>query len=104
MEREVAMHIAIVTETWPPEINGVALTVQSLAHGLRRLGHTVELVRPRRTVDTRHDLPSGLSELLVRSVALPRYPGLCIGLPAKSRLIGHWRKRRPDAIYVATEG
>ncbi len=41
------MRIAIVTETWPPEINGVALTVQSLATGLAALGHSIEIVRPR---------------------------------------------------------
>src|ERR1700761_7037862 len=41
------MRIAIVTETWPPEINGVALTVQSRALGLASLGHSIEVVRPR---------------------------------------------------------
>ena len=41
------MGISIVTETWPPEINGVALTVQSLARGVHALGHDVEVVRPR---------------------------------------------------------
>src|SRR6476620_1113190 len=29
------MHYAIVSETYPPEVNGVALTVQALEHGLR---------------------------------------------------------------------
>jgi hypothetical protein len=37
--RSQAMRVAIVTETYPPEINGVALTVAGLAHGLRRTGH-----------------------------------------------------------------
>ena len=41
------MRHAIVTETYPPEVNGVALTVQGLEHGLRALGHEVLLVRPR---------------------------------------------------------
>jgi glycosyltransferase involved in cell wall biosynthesis len=39
-------HICIVTETYPPEINGVALTLGHLAEGLRRIGHRVSLVRP----------------------------------------------------------
>lgn len=98
------MRIAIVTETWPPEINGVALTVQSLALGLRKLGHSVELVRPIQPgggeADTRDEFP----ELLVRAAALPRYPGLRVGLPAQARLTRHWQANRPDAIYVATEG
>ena len=41
------MRYAIVTETYPPEINGVALTVQSLEEGLRDRGHDVDLIRPR---------------------------------------------------------
>ena len=41
------MRYAIVTETYPPEVNGVALTVQALERGLRERGHEVALVRPR---------------------------------------------------------
>ena len=33
------MRYALVTETWPPEVNGVALTVQGLARGLASRGH-----------------------------------------------------------------
>ena len=45
------MRYAIVTETYPPEVNGVALTVQALEHGLRARGHEVSLVRPRQGSD-----------------------------------------------------
>ena len=102
------MRYAVVTETWPPEINGVALTVQALAHGLLARGHAVEVVRPRQPGD-RHD-PAGersdgaLATLLMRGAALPRYPGLRFGLPAMRTLGQHWRQARPDAVYVATEG
>ncbi len=102
------MRYAVVTETWPPEINGVALTVQALAHGLLARGHAVEVVRPRQPGD-RHD-PAGersdgaLATLLMRGAALPRYPGLRFGLPAMRALGRHWRQARPDAVYVATEG
>lgn len=98
------MRTAIVTETWPPEVNGVALTVQSLARGLRRLGHSVELVRPDRPDDGEGIDANEFAELRVRSTALPRYPGLRVGLPAQSRLFRHWSNSRPQAIYVATEG
>ena len=94
------MRYGIVTETYPPEINGVALTVQGLEEGLRERGHEVELVRPRQTDET--DQPSG--SLLVRGAALPRYPGLKFGLPATRILRKRWQATRPDAIYVATEG
>lgn len=95
------MRFAIVTETYPPEVNGVALTVQGLEQGLRGLGHTVDLVRPRQpgTPEPAHD-----GSLLVHGAPLPRYPGLRFGLPAGRRLIARWRTHRPDAIYVATEG
>ena len=93
------MRYAIVTETYPPEVNGVALTVQSLEQGLRRRGHDVELVRPRQNQD-----PPAAYELLVRGAALPRYPGLRFGLPAPQRLARQWQQQRPDAIYIATEG
>lgn len=42
------LRVSIVTETYPPEINGVANTLQRLAKGLRRWGHGVHVIRPRR--------------------------------------------------------
>ena len=94
------MRYAIVSETYPPEINGVALTVQGLEQGLRSRGHEVQLVRPRQSAqDT-----AAPHEMLVRGAPLPRYPGLRLGLPATSRLVDAWKQARPDAVYVATEG
>ena len=94
------MRFAIVTETYPPEVNGVALTVQGLEHGLRNRGHDVDVVRPRQ----QQDGAAAAHEMLVRGAGLPRYPGLRFGLPAPLRLARQWQQQRPDAIYVATEG
>jgi glycosyltransferase involved in cell wall biosynthesis len=94
------MRYAIVTETYPPEINGVALTVQSLEQGLRARDHTVGVIRVRQT---RHAEPLP-HEHLLPGLSLPRYPGLRFGLPATRKLISLWKLHRPDAIYVATEG
>ena len=94
------MRYAIVTETYPPEINGVALTVQSKERGLRARGHEVDLVRPRQAGDG----PAAAHELLVRSAQIPRYPGMQFGFPALRALRRRWTERRPDAVYVATEG
>ena len=94
------MHYAIVTETYPPEVNGVALTVQALEQGLRARGHDVTVVRPRQ-VD---EVQGAAHELLVRGAPLPRYPGLRLGLPATRKLTARWASDPPDAIYVATEG
>lgn len=93
------MRYAIVSETYPPEVNGVALTVQSLERGLRARGHEVSVARPRQA-----GAAAEAGETLVRSVPLPRYPGLRAGLPATRRLLSAWSAARPDAVYVATEG
>lgn len=98
------MRYAIVTETYPPEVNGVALTVQGLEQGLRSRGHDVTLVRPRQPDETRYAAQGAAHELLVRSAPLPRYPGLRLGLPATRRLTALWTAEPRDAIYVATEG
>jgi len=90
---------SLVTETYPPEVNGVALTVAGLEQGLRALGHGVEVVRPRQDDSAPRD-----DELLVAGADLPRYPGLRFGLPAGRALAERWASHRPDAIYVATEG
>jgi len=97
------MRIVIVTETWPPEINGVALTVQSLAQGLAALGHSIEIVRPRQDDDDAAAI-AGLDHLPMPGAALPRYPGLRFGLPAHRRLHRRWSQQRPDVLYIATEG
>lgn len=94
------MRYALVAETYPPEINGVALTVHSLETGLRARGHDVTLIRPRRVGETR----PGPHQRLTPGLPLPLYPGLRFGLPAARRLRREWTHHRPDAIYVATEG
>lgn len=94
------MRYAIVTETYPPEVNGVALTVQSLETGLRTRGHDVSLVRPGQPGSP----PANAGETLVAGIALPRYAGLRAGLPCTRKLARLWSASRPDAIYVATEG
>ena len=94
------MRYTIVTETYPPEVNGVALTVQELERGLRARGHDVELGRPRRHRRER----GGEGEMLAAGVRLPFYAGLRFGLPSAAMLKRRWRRHRPGAIYIATEG
>ena len=95
------LHIELITETYPPDVNGVALTVQSLEQGLRTLGHRVTLVRTEQAEDSVRPNPD---LMLVAGAPLPRYPGLHFGLPAGRRLQARWQAHRPDAIYIATEG
>ncbi|MDQ5881058.1 MAG: hypothetical protein QG616_888, partial [Pseudomonadota bacterium] len=94
------LDIAFVTETYPPEVNGVAMTVGRLVDGLRVLGHRVSVVRPRQ-----HDGDLGEAEdLALAGLPLPGYPGLRFGLPAGRSLARQWRHRRPDLVHVVTEG
>ena len=95
------LRLAVVTETYPPEVNGVAHTLHQLVKGLVDRGHTVQLVRPRQ----RTDLPTANeSEVLMRGMPLPRYPGLRMGLPCKRKLLQLWSVQRPDVVHIATEG
>src|SRR5262245_39832610 len=93
------MRVGLVTETYPPEVNGVAHTIRQLGDGLRARGHAVTVVRPRQARDL-----AATSDVLVPALPLPRYPGLQIGLPSARALTRAWMRRRPDAVYVATEG
>src|ERR1041384_149369 len=96
--------LALVTETFPPEINGVAMTFGVIARELGRRGHAVTVYRPRRD-----DLPAGESHPHYRGpplpgLPIPRYPMLRLGLPASRRLRLEWTADRPDLVHVATEG
>ncbi len=96
------LRIAVVTETYPPEINGVALTLQRVVLGLRERGHDVQLVRPRQGGDVRPDSKDG--DVLLRGMAIPRYPHLQLGLPSRRQLQPLWTLQRPDLVHIATEG
>lgn len=118
------LRLALVTETYPPEINGVANTLAQLASGLHARGHRVEIVRPRQPTDRPRSQAASpnddslaskptpdtsapgraAQERLVPGLPLPGYTGLRFGLPVPRRLERAWCERRPDAIYIATEG
>lgn len=101
------LKLILVTETYSPEINGVAMTLGRLVDGLAARGHHVTIVRPRQ----RHESPrhTTTQRLACRHVRLPGfpmpgYPQLRIGFPARWRMEQLWRKQRPDLVHVATEG
>jgi len=96
------LHITLITETFPPEINGVANTLGRLCDGLRARGHQVELVRPRQGSD--QSRPSDDELMLCRGWPLPGYPGLQWGQSSMHKLLRRWTRQRPDVLYIATEG
>ena len=99
-----SLRIAVVTETYPPEVNGVSLTVARMVEGLHARNHELQLVRPRQTPDDEAGSAPRFHEVLMRGLPIPRYPHLKMGLPAKKALLQLWSMERPDVVHVATEG
>src|SRR5450755_3762930 len=76
------MRIAYVSETYPPELNGVSLTVERTVRFLRALGHNVELIRPRQPGEAALDASD---ELRTAGFAIPVYRELRFGWHASPR-------------------
>lgn len=98
-----SLRVAVVTETYPPEVNGVAVTLQQLVLRLQASNHQIQLIRPRQPLDHK-ERQAGADELLVRGLEIPRYPQLRLGMPMKRALVAQWSRQRPDLVHVATEG
>jgi glycosyltransferase involved in cell wall biosynthesis len=97
------LKLTLVTETFPPEINGVAMTLGQLVAGLqaREICVTVVTPAPRKRLDK---YPDSLHIIPVPGFPIPKYPDLRFGMPAHARLKQEWQAERPDIIHVATEG
>jgi glycosyltransferase involved in cell wall biosynthesis len=98
------VNIAIVTETFPPEVNGVAMTFGVITRELARRGHVVTVYRPRRTDLGRSDRIAGVDEVPLPGFSVPGYSELRLGWPAAGFLRNWWREVRPDLVHVVTEG
>jgi glycosyltransferase involved in cell wall biosynthesis len=99
-----SLRLAVVTETWPPEVNGVALSLARLVQGQRERNHQVQLVRPRQAAGDQGADGAAFQEVLMRGMPIPRYPQLKLGLPGKKALMAAWSVQRPDLVHIATEG
>lgn len=103
----IPQRICVVTETYCPEINGVALTLAHLVNGLRARRHKVSVVYPYQQKKSKSDENVGGSsseDVRVRGLPIPGYHGLQFGLPAARLLRRSWRNQPPAAVYVATQG
>ena len=96
--------IAVVTETYPPDINGVAHTLSKIVQGLEARGHDLWLIRPKQQAQHTAVHTDHFQEVLVKGVPIPFYSELRMGLPAKRELHRLWAKQRPDIVHIATEG
>lgn len=98
------MKIGVITETYPPEVNGVAMTLSRLVKGLVARGFSVQVIRPRQKKDDYTRTQDALHQEVVTGFPLPGYEGLHFGMPSNRQLKKLWLKERPDIIYIATEG
>jgi len=98
------MKLALVTETYPPEVNGVAMTLSRLVDGMTSRGHSVEVIRPRQSSEDNAGDRDGVEHQPMPGLPMPLYDGLHIGLPARWKLQERWEQDRPDVVHIATEG
>lgn len=78
-EREY-VRIAYVTESFPPDVNGVASTAMRVAEQLAACGHEPLVIAPQAARQV-PSLRTGFPVVRVPSIRLPLYPGLRVGLP-----------------------
>jgi phosphatidylinositol alpha 1,6-mannosyltransferase len=96
------MRIAIVTESFTPEVNGVANSVGRVAEHLLRRGHEPLVVAPRPAAGLRAVAgPLPYPVLRVPSLPLPGYRQVRLGLPT-GELAATLRAFRPDVIHLAS--
>ncbi|MFP4155506.1 MAG: glycosyltransferase family 4 protein [Halothiobacillaceae bacterium] len=93
------MFISLVTETFPPDVNGVATTLDRLHGALQANGHRCQVVCPRNGTD--RALVDGFE---VTGISLPFYREVRLGWPAAGRMDAAWRDDPPDVVHIATEG
>lgn len=98
--------LAVVTETYPPEVNGVAMSMARVVDGLNRRNHDVQLIRPRQPAKMARQTTGKpeVDEVLTKGLPVPLYPNLRMGVPSKRGLVKLWSLRRPDVVHIATEG
>ena len=96
------LKIALVTETWPPEINGVALSILQLAKRLQQRGHQFLLIRPQQHQVTNCFVAE--QECLVKPQSIPKYKQMQFGWPQVFKLGRAFDEFKPDIVHIVTEG
>ncbi|EXG80130.1 glycosyltransferase [Cryptosporangium arvum DSM 44712] len=94
------MRVAIITESYPPDVNGVAHSVLRTVEHLLARGHEPMVVAPTSLGEPRSALPD-IPVVRVPSVGLPGYPSFRVGLPTR-RVAGALHRFRPDVVHLAS--
>ena len=82
------MKIALVTDAWQPQVNGVVTTLVELVRELTQAGHTLEVIEPGQ----------------FKTRPCPGYAGIDLAISPKTLLTAKLDAFQPDAIHLATEG
>lgn len=82
------MKLALITDAWHPQINGVVTTLQELVWALAPLGVEVQVIHPG----------------LFKNKPCPGYKGIDLAVRPAKPLADMLDKLQPDAIHLATEG
>ena len=88
MSPKPGARIAIVSDAWQPQMNGVVRTLDSVTRELRSLGYQVEVFGPDR----------------FRTVPCPTYPEILLAILPKRKLSKLLERFVPDCLHIATEG
>ena len=94
------MRLLCCTDTYPPQVNGVAIVTALSLNGLVARGWECALVAPAIPGD---GADQRIPRTTLRSVALPIYPELRVALPAPGAVARAVREFRPDLVHCATE-
>ncbi|HAO58838.1 MAG TPA: glycosyltransferase family 1 protein, partial [Psychrobacter sp.] len=107
------LHVLLVTETWLPEVNGVAMSLGQLMHQLNLKGHQISLLRPKpnhssalcNSSESYFQVMQDIShDLQVKGVSIPKYKELQFGAPVYFKIKKHFQQLQPDVVHIATEG
>ena len=82
------MKIALITDAWQPQVNGVVTTLVELVRELEEAGHTLEVIHPG----------------LFNTRPCPGYAGIDLAVAPKRVLTQKLDAFAPEAIHIATEG
>jgi glycosyltransferase involved in cell wall biosynthesis len=82
------MKIALITDAWRPQTNGVVTTLTCTLSGLRRMGHDTLAITPE----------------AFRTIPCPSYPEIRLALFAGRQVARTLSEFAPDAVHIATEG
>lgn len=82
------MRVALVTDAWYPQINGVVRTLDTTCRTLEAMGHEVIRIAPER----------------FRTIPCPTYPEIRLAVGAGRAVRQALEDAEPDAVHIATEG